>query len=101
PTGFMLEETTVFLLESLLWKVLLEDGAVVTHIEGTTAPYTTDLDTNPLPEGCVSAETFEEQPTSVVRQHLPGSTLQEQGSPAASAAISQCVVWLRRGSVRR
>jgi hypothetical protein len=26
--------------------VLLEDGAVVTHFEGTTAPYTTDLDTN-------------------------------------------------------
>jgi hypothetical protein len=44
----MLEETTVFLLESLLWKVLLEDGAVVTHFEGTTAPYTTDLDTNPV-----------------------------------------------------
>ena len=32
----MLEATTVFLLESVLVKVRLEDGAVVTHIRATT-----------------------------------------------------------------
>jgi hypothetical protein len=36
------------LLESVLWKVLLEDGAVVTHIRAITAPYTTAPDTNNL-----------------------------------------------------
>ena len=36
----------MFLLESLLWKVLLEDGAVVAQLRGTTAPYTTAPDTN-------------------------------------------------------
>ena len=33
----MMETTSVFFLELLLWKVLLEDGAVVTHIRATTA----------------------------------------------------------------
>ena len=37
----------MFLLECLLWKVLLEDGAVVAQFQPTTAPYTTAPDTNP------------------------------------------------------